>query len=705
MADICPYTCIIEDCPTPEQLFVTRSEWIRHVERDHQQCWQCFPCTTSGKAPLLFPSVEGFLDHLRQVHDETIKEEQYSTIVPEASRPVPAGISCCPLCDSTGPADSALLLDHIAEHVHAFALRSLPWPRSDLVYRDLGVDGDGDDDDDDDDYFMYNDYFNQGSDIESRADNPNDDSDRDSEGLPSLHSGQSSTRPKTPSDVGSMIEQEDHITSVTPPEDRPIIPFTYDIAKGIPIELENSQDSLPEVLEGPVTTPGTSNIHPFTLRNLQRLYDLMSQRSAGHPISFQQSVFDTLSGIEVSQLLPEVAEGDWPQLCDVILADDYDPELRAQSERLLLLMSSNYRRRVDRYKFEEQQMEQEMAAQPQPQDSPRRAIGDLSYLAQSRLYRAEGNLDMAIKAGIAAIDLLKDEIGHLHHHRLECLGKIADMYKDNGQLDEATVLLISETGMAIELMDDEWNIGNREILLDGTKELAEILGAHDLWNDAEQLQTRVIRFLAEDARFGEHDDFTHRAIVQLAETCEKRGLWGQASELYNRVVRSNTYAPKPDHEREIEMKARLSSALWKEGMNRQRAVQLLEEVVEQQKQELPTGVTGTLVSMNRLCEMHVELGELPKAIKVRTDEVTIRRRYYGDEGHSTAVCVIDLASLYEKSGKDREAAKTRELAHWLLNPDNRSGRAPELPRLPGTPSQISRLSNRLRFWRGSDKPK
>jgi hypothetical protein len=48
-------------------------------------------------------------------------------------RSVPAKISSCPLCawpaTEDGEVDRTALIDHIAEDVHVFSLRSLPWPQ------------------------------------------------------------------------------------------------------------------------------------------------------------------------------------------------------------------------------------------------------------------------------------------------------------------------------------------------------------------------------------------------------------------------------------------------------------------------------------------------------------------------------------------------------------------------------------------------
>ncbi|KAL0943203.1 protein phosphatase [Colletotrichum truncatum] len=178
MADICPYMCILDDCPKPDMLYVTRKEWTRHVEQEHQQCWQCSPCTVPDRPPLVFPSVDGLLSHLRQEHGSTISESQYSTLVINGTRPVPPGISSCPLCDSTGPPDAPELLDHIAEHLHAFSLRSLPWAM-DVIGDEEGDVGD--------DYFDADNYFDQGSDDQSRPDDVIDP-DQDTDDLSSLSS-------------------------------------------------------------------------------------------------------------------------------------------------------------------------------------------------------------------------------------------------------------------------------------------------------------------------------------------------------------------------------------------------------------------------------------------------------------------------------------------------------------------------------------
>lgn len=191
MADIAPYTCIIDDCPHPDLLHGSRRAWMQHVEKDHPRCLECLPCKTPDRVPLLFSSVEEFLAHTREAHADSIKEDQYSTLVAAASRTAPSGISQCPLCNETGTADSDALLDHIAEHVHSFSLYSLPWPKDDSF-----DDSDGSEDDPDD-YFKDQDYF--GFDHGAGSNYPTlfAGSEQDMSGMASLPSSSDSVRARS----------------------------------------------------------------------------------------------------------------------------------------------------------------------------------------------------------------------------------------------------------------------------------------------------------------------------------------------------------------------------------------------------------------------------------------------------------------------------------------------------------------------------
>ncbi|RSL79806.1 hypothetical protein CEP51_007070 [Fusarium floridanum] len=123
--DICPYTCVVEDCPTPDVYYSTRTALERHIRQDHSPTWQCPQC---GDGPQ-FTSMTDLMEHFSALHQDTAEGHDISTLI-SLSTQRKIGIEACPLCDVAGIVDSPELIDHVLEHVHDFSLRSLPWPRS-----------------------------------------------------------------------------------------------------------------------------------------------------------------------------------------------------------------------------------------------------------------------------------------------------------------------------------------------------------------------------------------------------------------------------------------------------------------------------------------------------------------------------------------------------------------------------------------------
>ncbi|KAH0593708.1 hypothetical protein MHUMG1_08459 [Metarhizium humberi] len=132
--DLCPYTCILENCPTPYHLFVTQQEWNDHVMSDHPPQWQC-PCC--GGDPPIFKSISGITAHLMSAHLDAAPDS-LEALLQEAELNV-MGITKCPLCDSEGPQDSPDLVEHVLQHIHDFSLRSLPWPADPTISLDKPV--------------------------------------------------------------------------------------------------------------------------------------------------------------------------------------------------------------------------------------------------------------------------------------------------------------------------------------------------------------------------------------------------------------------------------------------------------------------------------------------------------------------------------------------------------------------------------------
>ena len=89
--DVCPYTCVLQDCTKEDVLYSTKEAWKTHLIEDHRSTkyWVCFPC--GGDVQLLTEAA--FIAHTKQKHQETILEDQILLLAPISKRSVPADCS------------------------------------------------------------------------------------------------------------------------------------------------------------------------------------------------------------------------------------------------------------------------------------------------------------------------------------------------------------------------------------------------------------------------------------------------------------------------------------------------------------------------------------------------------------------------------------------------------------------------------------
>ncbi|KAK6610941.1 hypothetical protein H4I96_02539 [Botrytis cinerea] len=163
LRDIEPYVCLFDGCNKSTECFATVEDWVNHMQWQHAVVW-C--CQVPGHESTVYRSEEEFKHHLREEHKNAFNETQLSMIVKKASQPVSDLFgSCalaskgneneshtagaCPLCpfsvdipehnpstNNLEVAEASLtsskkLRDHIASHMEAIALLSLP-ERDDL---------------------------------------------------------------------------------------------------------------------------------------------------------------------------------------------------------------------------------------------------------------------------------------------------------------------------------------------------------------------------------------------------------------------------------------------------------------------------------------------------------------------------------------------------------------------------------------------
>ncbi|KAB8300074.1 hypothetical protein EYC80_000307 [Monilinia laxa] len=163
LRDIEPYVCLFDGCDKSTGCFVTVDDWVNHMQWQHAVVW-C--CQIAGHEANVYYSEEDFRQHLRQEHRNAFAESQLSTIVKKGAQATPdlfislaitmngdesepGKAGACPLCPfsldlsenssktnklevsiASNPV-SKKLCDHIAAHMEAIALLSLP-EREDL---------------------------------------------------------------------------------------------------------------------------------------------------------------------------------------------------------------------------------------------------------------------------------------------------------------------------------------------------------------------------------------------------------------------------------------------------------------------------------------------------------------------------------------------------------------------------------------------
>ncbi|KAF7530970.1 hypothetical protein G7054_g9333 [Neopestalotiopsis clavispora] len=126
--DILPYMCIYEQCPSADEMYLTSEELISHVQEHHARTmWACDLCLPKASEidSYVFESPIEWQQHMQQSHDGSVLVQQLPSLARFSEREVIQAVSC-PLCAYTPTGIQTTIDQHILQHLHEFALRSLP---------------------------------------------------------------------------------------------------------------------------------------------------------------------------------------------------------------------------------------------------------------------------------------------------------------------------------------------------------------------------------------------------------------------------------------------------------------------------------------------------------------------------------------------------------------------------------------------------
>ncbi|KAB8356647.1 hypothetical protein FH972_024224 [Carpinus fangiana] len=163
LKDLQPYICIFEGCERPKTQFRLESEWVHHMQWEHNVAWFCPQCHRPMSSPGLLEA------HVRQNHAKHITEVETSRLLQNCARPIndlflpsdyekEEASNVCPFCtfsivqakelvfnpvprtpEDSGPLIAREIQRHIAQHLEELSLLSLP-EQSDASSVDDGID-------------------------------------------------------------------------------------------------------------------------------------------------------------------------------------------------------------------------------------------------------------------------------------------------------------------------------------------------------------------------------------------------------------------------------------------------------------------------------------------------------------------------------------------------------------------------------------
>jgi hypothetical protein len=128
--DIMPFFCILDTCRTPNALYESGWDWVKHMKTEHVQGgWTCMD--ESHNETLFFKSDSAFKEHMVSCHEDAFSDDELDGIA-DASYlrvPVDSVINVCPFCpiDPQVNVPTEKIITHVAEHLLSFAQISLSW--------------------------------------------------------------------------------------------------------------------------------------------------------------------------------------------------------------------------------------------------------------------------------------------------------------------------------------------------------------------------------------------------------------------------------------------------------------------------------------------------------------------------------------------------------------------------------------------------
>lgn len=91
--DLQAYVCTFDNCETPDILFETRQDWLRHELENHRREWHC-----NDPKHKPHKSEQEFIEHMKTFHELQIPAPQLLSLAKLCERSSSVDAVPCPLC-------------------------------------------------------------------------------------------------------------------------------------------------------------------------------------------------------------------------------------------------------------------------------------------------------------------------------------------------------------------------------------------------------------------------------------------------------------------------------------------------------------------------------------------------------------------------------------------------------------------------------
>jgi tetratricopeptide (TPR) repeat protein len=487
--DLQPYTCTYQDCPRPDELYRSRSLWLKHENSVHRRCWRCY------KHPdTVYTSAAGLRHHLSTEHSGTLTSTQMEDLIDVYSFSFADDRKFCPICFQEQPFGRGMA-NHLANHLERIALFSLPRTYSENADFDERT-GEA----------HSNKPDSRGSfNTEQDLDNSDDETAGDAEGHRTVHmDSELAPEEMRVMETSKSVLDEEHLSTLTNMTNLTSI-YT---SQGRWKEAEKLQIQMMET-----STTKLGEDHPGTLTSMANLAS--TYRNQGRLE-------------EAEKLQVQVME-----ISKMKLGEDHPGTLTSMAN-----LASTYRnqgRWEEAEKLQLQVMETRKTKFGEDHPDTLSSMADLALT-----YSDQGRWEEAERLKVQVMETRKTKFGEDHPDTLSSMADLASTYRNQGRWEEAEKLQVQVMETCKTKLGED-----HPDTMSSMADLASIYTSQGRWEEAEKLEVQVLE--TRKTKLGEDHPDTLTSMANLASTYGNQGRWEEAEKLEVQVMEISKTKLREDH--------------------------------------------------------------------------------------------------------------------------------------------------------------